>query len=308
MSRWRPLLVALAVGLLAGAATVSSAALAGMPGNEIAHLALLATPALALTAAAAGLAWIAEARSRERALETQRRELMIAVSHDLRTPLASLRAMAEAIDDEVVDDPATLRRYVAEIRAAVDCLAALVDDLFEVAKLDAAALGAEVERATVAEVVGRALSACDGQAVEKRLRIEARIDDAAVADCSPHLTRVVQNLVQNAIQHTPEDGTVLVRADRNQAGLRLTVEDQGDGIPAEAIDRVFDPFWSGDPARSGNGSGLGLTLAKRIVESLGGRIEVESEPEHGSRFAVLVPEPRGRGGTPQQRLSFRGSA
>jgi signal transduction histidine kinase len=292
MSRWRPLLVALAVGLLAGAATVSSAALAGMPGNEIAHLALLATPALALTAAAAGLAWMAEARARERALEAQRRDLMIAVSHDLRTPLASLRAMAEAIDDEVVDDPATLRRYMAEMRAGIDCLVALVDDLFEFAKLDAGTLEVGVKHATVAEVVGQALSACDGQAVEKGLRIEARIEDAAVADCSPHLTRVIQTLLQNAIQHTPADGTVVVRAARGPAGLRLTVEDDGEGIPADALERVFDPFWSRDPARSGNGSGLGLTLAKRIVESLGGRIEVDSEPERGSRFAVLVPEPR----------------
>ena len=125
-----------------------------------------------------------------------------------------------------------------------------------------------------------------------KLHLEARIGAAAVADCSPHLTRVIQNLLQNAIRHTPEDGTVLVSADREPAGLRLTVEDQGEGIPAEALERVFDPFWSSDPARSGNGAGLGLTVAKRIVESLGGRIEVESEPDRGSRFAVLVPEPR----------------
>jgi signal transduction histidine kinase len=292
VSHWRPLLVAVAVGLLAGAATVSSAALAGMPGKEIAHLALLASPALALTAAAAGLAWMREARARERALEAQRRDLMVAVSHDLRTPLASLRAMAEAIDDGIVDDPPTLRRYVDEMRAGIDALVALVDDLFEFAKLDAGALEAEVERATVTEVVERALSACDGQAVGKGLRIEARIDDAAVTSCSPRLTRVVQNLVQNAIRHTPADGTVLVSANRGPAGLVLTVEDDGEGIPAEALERVFDPFWSSDPSRTGNGAGLGLALAKRIVESLGGRIEVSSVPECGSRFAVLVPEPR----------------
>jgi len=291
MRRWRPLYVAFVVGVLAAAATVSSAALAGMPGSEIAHLALLAAPAVALTAAAAGLAWMAEARARERALEAQRRDLMIAVSHDLRTPLASLRAMAEAIDDEIVDDPETLRRYVGEMQAGIDCLVALVDDLFEFAKLDAGTLEVGVKHASVAEVVGRALSACDAQAAEKGLRIEARIEGAAVAECSPQLTRVIQNLLQNAIRHTPTDGTVLVRADRDPAGLRLTVEDQGEGIPAEALERVFDPFWSSDPARSGNGSGLGLTLAKRIVESLGGRIEVDSEPEHGSRFAVLIPEP-----------------
>lgn len=168
--------------------------------------------------------------------------------------------------DPIVIYRGLLRRYVEEMRSGIDALVALVDDLFEFAKLDAGALEAEVECATVAEVVGRALSACDGQALEKGLRIEARIEAASVADCSPHLTRVVQNLVQNAIRHTPADGTVLVSAAHGPAGLLLTVEDDGEGIPSEALKRVFDPFWSGDPSRTGNGSGLGLALAKRIVE------------------------------------------
>jgi signal transduction histidine kinase len=291
MRRWRPLVLALAAGLAAGAATLGAASLTGMPGKEVAHLALLVMPALALTATVGGLVWVADTARRERSLEARRRDLMVAVSHDLRTPLAGLRAMAEAIDDGVVDDPPTVRRYLGEMGQSIDALVELVDDLFEFARLDAGVLEAEVERATLGEVVERAISACDGQAAEKGLRIETEIGQMASSQCSPHLTRVVQNLVQNAILHTPADGTVRVRAGRDRRGgeLRLTVEDNGEGIPADALHRVFEPFWRGEASRNGGGTGLGLALASRIVESLGGQISVQSEPDHGSRFAVLLP-------------------
>jgi signal transduction histidine kinase len=288
--RLRPFLLAAAVGALAGAAALGSAALAGMPGKEIAHLALLVLPAVALTVAVAGLAWYRDAVARERAIDQQRRDLITAASHDLRTPLASLQAMAEAVDEGVVDDPPTLRRYVSEMRAAVDSLVSLVDDLFELAQVDAGAIEVETRRATIAEVVQTALAACDGQASEKGLRIEARIAEAAESPCSPRLTRVVQNLLQNAISHTPTDGTVWVEARRRPGSVRLTVEDSGAGIPADSVDRVFQPFWRGDAARAGEGAGLGLALAKRIVESLGGRIEVDGATAGGARFAVELPE------------------
>jgi signal transduction histidine kinase len=288
--RLRPFLLAAAAGVLAGAAALGSAALAGMPGKEIAHLALLVLPALALTVAVAGLAWYRDAVARERAIDRQRRDLMTAASHDLRTPLASLRAMTEAIDEGVVDDLPTLRRYVNEMRAAVDSLVSLVDDLFELAQVDAGAIEVETHRATIAEVVESALAACDGQASEKGLRIEARIAEAAESPCSPRLTRVVQNLLQNAISHTPTDGTVWVEAQRRPGSVLLTVEDSGEGIPPDSVERVFQPFWRGDVARSGDGAGLGLALAKRIVESLGGRIEVDPETAGGARFAVELPD------------------
>ncbi|MGH2987182.1 MAG: sensor histidine kinase [Solirubrobacterales bacterium] len=288
--RLRPFLLAAVVGVLSGAAALGSAALAGMPGKEIAHLALLVLPAVALTVAVAGLAWYRDAVARERAIDRQRRDLITAVSHDLRTPLASMRAMAEAIDEGVVDDPPTLRRYVVEMRGAVDSLVSLVDDLFELAQVDAGAIEAETRRATIAEVVDTAVAACDGQASEKGLRIEARIAEAAESPCSPRLTRVVQNLLQNAIAHTPADGTVRVEARRRAGSVRLTVEDSGEGIPEDSVERVFEPFWRGDSARSGDGAGLGLALAKRIVESLGGRIEVDRETAGGARFAVELPE------------------
>jgi signal transduction histidine kinase len=227
---------------------------------------------------------------RHRAAEEQRRDLVTAVSHDLRTPLAGLRAMVEAIDEGVVDDPRTVRRYVTEMRGAVESLVVLVDDLFELVQLDAVALVAESERARLDDVVRSAVSACDAQAIEKGLALETKLDGAAAAYCSSRVTRVIQNLLQNAIRHTPADGTVRVEAHRLRDQLEVVVEDSGEGIEPAALERIFDPFWRGDAARAGPGSGLGLALAKRIVEALGGSIVVESEPERGSRFAVLLPD------------------
>jgi signal transduction histidine kinase len=228
--------------------------------------------------------------SRERAGEARRKDLITAVSHDLRTPLANLRAMAEAVDDGVVDDLPTLRRYVGEMGRSVESLGALIDDLFELAQIDAGAIAAESERVRLEEVVHQALAACAPQAGEKGLILETRLDSSDNCLCSPRLVRVLQNLLQNAIRHTPADGTVRMEARHGADGLELIVEDTGEGIPQEALPHVFEPFWRGDAARSSNGAGLGLALAARIVEALGGRIQVESRPALGSRFAVILPD------------------
>jgi signal transduction histidine kinase len=230
--------------------------------------------------------------ARERAGEERRKDLITAVSHDLRTPLASLRAMVEAVNDGVVEDPPTLRRYTEEMRRSVESLSLLVDDLFELVQIDAGAIEAESERVRLDEVVRSALTACEPQAREKGLVVEAEIEDGRDCLCSPRLVRVLQNLLQNAIRHTPADGTVRMEARRGPDGLELVVEDTGEGIAPAALQQVFEPFWRGDAARSSDGSGLGLALAKRIVESLGGQIRVQSEPARGSRFAVVVPEGR----------------
>jgi signal transduction histidine kinase len=232
-----------------------------------------------------------EAIGRERAAETMRRDLVTAVSHDLRTPLAGLRAMVEAIDDGVVADLPSLRRYAGQMKRSVNSLVVLVDDLFELAQLDAGAIEWETERARLIDVVRSAVAACESTALQKGLRVSAELNGAEQAECSPRLVRVLQNLLQNAIRHTPADGSVRIEAHRMPSGLEVAVQDTGEGIAAESLTRVFEPFWRGDQARSGEGSGLGLAVAKRIVESLGGTIEVESEPHGGSRFAVVVPEP-----------------
>jgi signal transduction histidine kinase len=229
------------------------------------------------------------AQARERAAEATRRDLITAISHDLRTPLASLRAMVEAIDDGVVDDQPTMRRYVREMRASIDRLVAMVDDLFELAQLDTGAIEAERERARLGEVVRSAVAAVELQAEEKGLELITALNGADDAPCSPRLERVLQNLLVNAVRHTPADGTVRVEARRSADGLEVAVADTGEGIAAEDLDRVFEPFFRADPARHGAGAGLGLALAKRIVEALGGQIRAESEPSRGSRFAVVLP-------------------
>jgi signal transduction histidine kinase len=225
----------------------------------------------------------------ERQADARRRDLITAVSHDLRTPLAGLRAMVEAIEDGVVDDPPTLRRYATEMRRQVETVTGLVDDLFELAALDIGAIEDESERARLEEVVHSAIAACEPEATAKGLVVEQRLDGAGGVSCSPRLVRVLQNLLQNAIRHTPADGSVRIEARRGSHHVEVSVEDTGEGIPPEAVGRVFEPFWRGDAARSTPGSGLGLALAKRIVESLGGDIRAESAPPGGSRFAVVLP-------------------
>jgi signal transduction histidine kinase len=232
---------------------------------------------------------LATSQAREHAVEQTRRDLITAVSHDLRTPLASLRAMIEALDDGVVSDPPTVTRYVGEMRRSATQLSTLVDDLFELVQLDAGAIEAETRRARLEDLVASALAAVEPEAHAKRLALTAELGAAADADCSPRLARVLQNLLVNAVRHTPADGTVRLHAERRGDRLALEVEDTGDGIAPEDLSRIFEPFFRSDRARSGAGAGLGLTLAKRIVEAMGGRISAESAPSQGARFAVDLP-------------------
>jgi signal transduction histidine kinase len=229
------------------------------------------------------------AMERERRIERTRRDLVTAVSHDLRTPLSSLQAMVEAIEEGVIEDTPNLRRYAVEMRRSVSQLVSMVEDLFEMVQLDEGAIETETHRARLLEIVSSAVAAVEVQAREKRLSLVTNLNGAEDAPCSPRMTRVLQNLLVNAVRHTPADGTVRVHASRSPDGLEVAVEDTGEGLAPEDLERVFEPFFRADPARSGPGAGLGLALAQRIVESLGGRIEAESRPAVGSRFSVQLP-------------------
>ena len=228
-------------------------------------------------------------RDQEQRVERTRRDLITAVSHDLRTPLANLRAMAEAIDDGVIEDTPTLRGYARQMGRAVERLSSLVDDLFELVQVDAVAIGAESDRVSLEAVVGSAVATVEADAEQKGVRLGADIRGAEDVPCSPHLGRVLQNLLVNAVRHTPSTGAVDIEARRSNGELHLAVRDTGEGIPREDLPFVFDPFYRVDTSRAGNGAGLGLALADRIVRALGGEITVASEPERGASFDVVVP-------------------
>jgi signal transduction histidine kinase len=240
-------------------------------------------------------AQLEEAVARERALETSRRELVAWVSHDLRTPLAGIRAMVEAIEDGVVDDAGTIAAYHAGIRVEAERLAGLVDDLFELSRIEAAALDLNVERVSLGEVVSDAVAGAWAVARAKGVHLDGTLADPApiVEVSTPELARVVRNLLDNAIRHTPPDGAVRVEAGVHDDVAFVSVRDTCGGIPTDDLDRVFDLAFTGDTARSPGeraGAGFGLAIARGLVEAHRGDIAVRNE-EGGCRFTVRLPLP-----------------
>jgi signal transduction histidine kinase len=215
-----------------------------------------------------------------------RRELVSWASHDLRTPLASLRALLEAAEDGLVPP----EEYLPTLREQADKLTMLVDDLFELVQIDAGTLTLELERTRVAELVASTLRTLGPEAAVKRVRLEAEVDPEATALVAPDkITRVLTNLVANAVRHAAADGRVLVYVERRRDALCVHVEDDGDGLAGEAAARMFERFWRADRARSGSGAGLGLAIARGVVEAHGGRIWAENRAEGGARVSFTLP-------------------
>jgi signal transduction histidine kinase len=230
------------------------------------------------------------ANARERALEASRRELVAWVSHDLRTPLAGLRAMAEALEDEVVDDPATVHRYHAQMRVEADRLADMVDDLFELSRIHAGALRLSRQRVGLGELVSDTVTGTEPLALAKGVRLNGRAHAILpVAVDAAELGRALRNLVVNAIRHTPADGDVDIVAGLENGMACVTVEDACGGIPDEDLPRLFDVAFRGETARTpGGGAGLGLAIARGIVEAHAGDIGV-SNTGVGCRFVIRLP-------------------
>jgi len=223
--------------------------------------------------------------------EAARRDLVAAVSHDLRTPLTSLRLLAGAVEEELVDED-TRRRYLAQMSGHIEALSGLIDDLFELSRLEAGDIQWSMQQVALDELVAETVEAMQPHADQKRVAVRAEVSAlVAPARANPEkLQRVLLNLIQNAIRHTPADGSVTVAAVSNGATVEVEVADTGEGVAPEERERVFEPFFRGGEGRSrtGEGTGLGLAICRAIVEAHGGKIWLADSPS-GTRVRFSLP-------------------
>jgi signal transduction histidine kinase len=268
--------------------------------REVGDSGIYTPPAVTLPTELAGLSQglaevhdrLGRARAREQALEASRRELVAWVSHDLRTPLAGLRAMAEALEDQVVTDPREVSRYHTQIRVETDRLAKMIDDLFQLSKIHAGTLRLSPRPFELEELIAEVTASTEPVARAKGVRLTgAAAPGMAVLIDPAEFGRAVRNLVTNAIRHTPRDGTIQVVAAIRSGQACVAVTDECGGIPADDLPRVFDVAFRGESARTpdpSGGAGLGLSIARGIVEAHSGKISVRNTGP-GCQFVISLP-------------------
>lgn len=225
-----------------------------------------------------------------RRLESVRRDFVANVSHELRTPLTSIRALAETLQSGAVDDPAMTQEFLDRILGEVDRLAALVEDLMDLARLEAGRANVEFESVRTDELLHAAGERLREQVARARLDLEYEIPDALppVMVDRRRIEQVVLNLVHNAIKFTPPGGVITIGAWRDGDRVMVEVRDTGVGIAPDELDRLFERFYKSDKARRSDGTGLGLAIAKHIVQVHGGEISVESEQGKGASFRFTL--------------------
>jgi signal transduction histidine kinase len=228
------------------------------------------------------------ARSIEQLFDA-RRQLVAWASHDLRTPLSAIRAMLEAIEDGLAEPD----EYLPALEEQASALGALIDDLFELAQIDAGVLTLELRETPLGELVTLCVRGLEADARARRVRLELALEEPLPGvRCVPqHVQRVLLNLLTNALRHTPSDGSVVVTARPAGEELEVVVEDTGEGLTEEAQARMFDRFWRADPARARGGgrAGLGLAIARGLIEAQGGRIWAENRAGGGARVGFSLP-------------------
>jgi signal transduction histidine kinase len=231
---------------------------------------------------------------RERALEASRRELISAVSHDLRTPLATTRAMVEALADGVVTDKDDVQRYLRLILQETQHLSRLIDDLFELSQIDSGALRLRCMPIDVAELVAETVAAYQAPAAEHAVHLEEAVVSARVDADPERLQRVLRNLLDNALHHTPPGGTIEVRAGAHDHTVEVSVSDSGPGVAADELERIFDRFYRSERSRRrdegvSSGAGLGLAIARGLIQAHSGRIWAERSPLGGVCIQIRLP-------------------
>ena len=233
------------------------------------------------------------ADKKQHELEQMRADLIAWVSHDLQTPLTSIRAILEALEDGVVDEPDMVKRYLHTAQRDVRSLSVLIDDLFQMAQLDTGGLPLDRAESSLSDLISDTLESFSEQASHQGVKLEGSVDinvDPVLMD-TQRIGRVLNNLIGNAIRHTPVDGHVDVRAIRTNLGVEVSVSDTGEGIRAEDLPHVFQSFYRGEKSRSRStgGAGLGLAISRGIVHAHGGQIHVQSEAGCGSKFTFTLP-------------------
>ena len=232
---------------------------------------------------------LAQEEKRRDTADSSRRNLVAAISHDLRTPMTALRLMVDAIEDGLVDE-ATLARYLATMRTHVSALGSMIDDLFELSRLEAGDLEWSIDQVVLADLVDETVAAMQVEAEAKGVVVAAELPPLPrLARADPEkLQRVLFNLIHNAIRHTPADGSVTVRAQPAGDWVEVEVADTGQGIALDERERVFDPFVRSEAARPSGGAGLGLAISRAIVEAHGGRIWL-ADGDVGTRVRFVIP-------------------
>ena len=234
-----------------------------------------------------------EADQKQRELENMRRDLVAWASHDLQTPLASMRAILEALADGVVDEPDMVKRYLQTAQKDVMSLSALMDDLFQMSQLDAGGFPLNRAPSSLSDLVSDTLESFSELAYRESVKLEGKVE----ADVDPvfmdtqAIGRVLNNLISNALRHTSAGGEIRVHAWRTGQGVEVSVRDTGEGIHAEDIPHIFESFYRGEKSRNRGmgGAGLGLAIARGVVRAHGGDIRVESQWGKGTQFTFYIP-------------------
>lgn len=222
----------------------------------------------------------------------QRADLIAWVSHDLQTPLTSIQAILEALADGVVKEPESVQRYLVTAQREIRSLSTLIDDLFQVAKLDAGGLVLEQMPSSLSDLISDTLESFSQVASQAGVHLTGEVaakTDPVDMDVR-HIGRVLNNLVSNAMRYTPAGGTVAISAHRTGAQVEVSVSDNGEGIPSEDLPHIFESFYRGEKSRSRatGGAGLGLAIARGIIQAHGGQIWVESHPGVGTKFIFRI--------------------
>ena len=229
--------------------------------------------------------------TRIRRLETVRRDFISNISHELRTPLASLKALVETLRSGAMDDPPAAKRFLYHMETEVDALTHMVSELLELTRIESGQVPLKLKAVSPRKLLAKA---------QERLSVQAERNKITISlDCpkkmprvrvdKPRLGQVLMNLLHNAIKFTPTGGSITLSARSQGNTILFCVQDTGKGIPADDLIRVFERFYKSDPARSTGGTGLGLAVARHLIEAHGGKIWVESVERNGSAFYFTIP-------------------